>query len=138
MEMNMLIIGACFALALLAFLGALWLAYIEKQDMLAKAIAQPEKKTVVATIPKTPPLVNGQETLGNPLSNPALRIPVAKESRGRISSGQLLELAMELRSLRTQAGAINERLRLMSVMVEEQLEQTAISPLGDLREEMAV
>jgi hypothetical protein len=115
----MLIIVACFVVALLAFLGGLWLAYIENQEMLAKAGAQ----TIVAPVEKT--------------SVPALEQEVRKEPmtrglRNRMSSSQLIEMAMELRSLQAHAGEINERLRLLSVMVEDQLEQIAVSPIGEL------
>jgi hypothetical protein len=120
----MLIIVACFVVALLAFLGGLWLAYIENQEMLAQASAQ----TIVAPVEKT---------FVPALEQELLKEPMARGPRNRMSSGQLIEMAIELRSLQARAGEINERLRLLSVMVEDQLEQIAVGPIGD-REELAV
>ena len=137
----MFIIGAFFVVAVLALLLALWLAYQEQQGIEAKALAQSGKEAATANVPV---LVMEQEGREAELGTVALQMPAeerpqkeTREPRVHLSRGQLLELALELRSLRVQAGEINERLRLLSTMVEEQIEEMAVSAL-ELREDVAV
>jgi hypothetical protein len=53
-----------------------------------------------------------------------------------VSSGQLYEMALELRALRVQANEINERLLTLVTLVES-LQETSSSHLA-IREELAV
>jgi len=51
--MNMLIMGSFFVVALLAFLAALWLAYTENQEMMAKT-AMPSSSVPTTSAPTAP------------------------------------------------------------------------------------
>jgi hypothetical protein len=124
--MNTLIMLSFFAVAVLAFIVALWLAYAEKQEMLAKASLQAAPASPAAPVNQAAPVEKEVSLITPALQMPLKDLSSLKErSLPLVSSGQLYELALELRALQNQASEINERLRVVSLSIEQQLEQSA-------------
>jgi uncharacterized membrane protein len=121
-SMNALIMGSFFVVALLAFLAALWLAYIENQEMMAKAKTSMSDSSAVPTTPAlTVPVSITTEKNSQKQSAVASTAQLAVTTepfQSMVSSGQLYEMTLELRSLRIQANEINERLLALVSLVE--------------------
>jgi len=134
-SMNILIMGSFFVVALLAFLAALWLAYVENQEMLAKAkISMPDSSAVPTTPALTVPVSITTEKHTQEQLAVTPTTYVTKPFQPVVSSGQLYEMTLELHSLRIQANEINERL-LALVSLVENLQETSSSTI---REPLAV
>jgi uncharacterized membrane protein len=120
--MNILIMGSFFVVALLAFLAALWLAYIENQEMIAKAKTSMSDSSAVPTTPAlTVPVSITTEKNSQKQSAVASTAQLAVTTepfQSVVSSGQLYEMMLELHSLRIQANEINERLLALVSLVE--------------------
>jgi uncharacterized membrane protein len=138
-SMNALIMGSFFVVALLAFLAALWLAYIENQEMMAKAKTSMSDSSAVPTTPAlTVPVSITTEKNSQKQSAVASTAQLAVTTepfQSVVSSGQLYEMTLELRSLRIQANEINERLLALVSLVENFQE---ISSSSTAREKLAV
>jgi len=134
--MNMLIMGSFFVVALLAFLAALWLAYTENQEMMAKT-AMPSSSVPTTSAPTAPISITAEKNNQEKSAvAPTAQLAVKEPFQPVVSSSQLYEMALELRALRVQANEINERLLSLATLVEN-LQETSSSRLA-IREELAV
>ncbi len=131
--MSMFIIATFFAVAGLALAVALWLAYVEEQEMLAKAKGKLTTAQVTSSSAAplaAEPIMPMTTKKALPLVQPALQITekslplpsVNKQSMPAVSNGQLYELAHELHALQAQSREMNKRLDTLTVLLEQQLQ----------------
>ncbi len=118
--MNLLIIGGLLAFGLLALLGSVFLARGERQERqaAAKAATAPSPSATVKTTQPLKPLSDTPDTPAVKMPETEETLPAVREEMPLALNGQFHELANELRTLHEYAIEIEQRLSVLTGIVD--------------------
>jgi hypothetical protein len=120
--MNLLIIGGLLAFGLLALLGSIFLARSEGQAA-AKAATTPSPSATVKTTQPLKPLSDTPDTPAAEMPETEEMLPAVREEMPFVLNGQFHELANELHTLHEYAIELEQRLSVLTGIVDH-VEQT--------------